>query len=612
MFDCLIKNGTLIDGTGRQGFLADVAIQGGIIVAIGQLGSAPASKVIDASDKLVTPGFIDIHTHYDGQVTWDDTLDPSFSHGVTTIVMGNCGVGFAPVRKGEEKDLIGLMEGVEDIPGSVLSEGMTWGWESFTEYLNALATREWTMDVAAQVPHGPLRAYVMRERGYRNEDANAQDIAQMASLAREAVEAGAVGFSTSRLLFHTASNGEPVPGTFASEEELFGIGEALAGTSAVIEVIPGGIAGTEPFSHDLDGVGEDGLRKPIEPSLERELDWMGRLSRATGVPIVFLFGQNKALRTKHLEALDAVDAANASGARLYPQVNPRPIGLISSFNTYHIFLRRPSYMALADLPLEVRIKELSRAEVKARILGEIDIPPEIDNFNSKLHLFLHGLLKDTFVLGDPLDFEPVADTTVVALAMNRGMEVESFVYDHMLAQDGKAMLFTALSGYIDRNFDAIHSLITRPGIMVAGSDGGAHVRFICDAALPTFALVHWVRDRTRGTRIPVEELVAKLTLDAANLYGFSDRGQVAVGKRADLNVIDLERLELMPPRPVNDLPADGMRLLQSAKGYVATFVNGVQTRHNDEDTGARPGRLLRGKAAVSSTAAVVAAPRVAS
>lgn len=600
MFDYLISGGQIVDGTGRAAFTADIGIKDGLIQAVGDLNGEVAANLIDATGKIVTPGFIDIHTHYDGQVTWDDTLDPSFSHGVTTIVMGNCGVGFAPVRKGCEDKLIGLMEGVEDIPGSALSEGITWEWESFPEFLDALAKRRWSMDVAAQVPHGPLRAFVMGERGYRNEDASSKDIAEMARLTAEAVDAGAVGFSTSRLLLHTAIDGRPVPGTFAGEDELFGIGAALANKQAVIEVIPGGIAGGEPFSHELDGFDDSGARLPVEPPLRRELDWMARLSRQTGLPVLFLFGQNKANRSKHLEALEFVDAANDAGARLFPQVNPRPIGLISSFRSYHIFMRRPSYMAIADLPFEHRLAALRDPETKRRILSEDDVPPTQDNFNAKLHIFLHNILKDTFPMGEEMDFEPTGDSTVIAQAAARGVTVENLVYDLMLERNGTAMLFAALSGYIDRDLNAIQSLITRPGIMVAGSDGGAHVRFICDAALPTFALVHWVRDRVRGPRIPIEQIVAKLTSDPARLYGFTDRGTITPGLRADINVIDLNRLALLMPEPVNDLPANGMRLLQGASGYLATFVRGVRTRSNDQDTGERPGRLLRNPASLAA------------
>ena len=600
MFDYVIRGGKVVDGTGSPAVQQDVAIQDGRIAAVGNLFDAAAHEVIDATGKIVTPGFVDIHTHYDGQVTWDDTVDPSFSHGITTIVMGNCGVGFAPVRRGEEIKLIELMEGVEDIPGTALSEGMDWSWESFPEYLDALATRRWTVDVAAQVPHGPLRAYVMGDRGHRNEDATPDDIAQMATLVREAVDAGAVGFTTSRLLFHTSLSGEPVPGTWAGEDELFGIGCALKGRQVVIEVIPGGIAGGEPFSHQLDGFNEDGTRRPIEPALARELDWMARLSKESGLPITFLFGQNAVLHDKHVEALAFTDAANADGAKLYPQVNPRPVGLISSFQMYHIFLRRSTYLALAHLPFAARVAELRKPEVRAAILSEQDVPPEVENFNNNLHHFLHDVLKDTFPMGNPLDFEPTADRTVVAAAAALGVSTEEHVYDLMLEDDGRAMLFTALNGYLDRNLDVIRSLITRPGVVVGGSDGGAHVRFICDAALPTYALVHWVRDRSRGERIGLEDMVHKLTQEPATLYAFDDRGVIAPGKRADINVIDMARLHLEPPEPSYDLPANGLRLLQRSRGYAATFVNGVLTRRDDCDTGARPGRLLRGKSVVGA------------
>ena len=594
MYDYIIRNGTVVDGTGRQGFIADVAIKDGKIVVVGDLKKAEASEIIDATGKIVTPGFVDIHTHYDGQVTWDDTVNPSFSHGVTTIVMGNCGVGFAPVRKGEENRLIELMEGVEDIPGTALSEGMKWGWETFPDYLDNLEKRQWTMDVAAQVPHGPVRAYAMGERGYRNHDATPEDIECMAKMVGEAIDAGAVGFTTSRLYFHTALDGERVPGTYAAEEELFAIGRAMAGKGAVFEAIGGGLSGPEPFSHELDKRTEPGKRSTIEPSLERELGWMARLSKEADLPLTFLFGQSMAVRDKHEAGLQFIDKANADGARLYPQINPRPVGLLHSFQMYHIFLRRPTYMAIADLPYGQRIAELKKPEVRAAILSEQDVPAEVENFNNNLHLFLRSALKDTFPMGDPQDFEPTGDKTIIAQAEAQGVGLDELVYDLMLARDGQAMLFTALNGYMDRDLETIRSLITHPNAVIGGSDGGAHVRFICDAALPTFGLIHWVRDRSRGERLPLEWFVHKITGDAAKLYGFDDRGAIAVGMRADLNVIDMEQLHLSSPHPVYDLPGNGLRLLQESRGYVATFVDGVQTRREDRDTGARPGRLLRG------------------
>ena len=448
MFDTIIRNGRVVDGTGKPAFVGDVAIQDGRIAAVGDLNAAQARQVLDAAGKIVTPGFVDIHTHYDGQVTWDHTVDPSFSHGVTTIVMGNCGVGFAPVRKGQEQKLIELMEGVEDIPGSALAEGMKWTWESFPEYLDTLASKQWTMDVAAQVPHGPLRAYVMGERGYRNHDATHEDIAEMARLTAEAVDAGAVGFSTSRYFRHTALDGECVPGTYAAHEELYAIGRALKGKRVVVELISGGKNGLEPFVHNLDkeDVVEPGKRSAIEPSLESELSWMAKLSKENDLPVTVLYAPSINSPQKHKQGLDYIDAANAAGAHIYPQVSMRPVGLISSFQMYHIFIRRPSFMKIAHLPYPQRVAELKKPEVKAAILGESDLPASVDNFTGGTHLFLQEALKDTFPMGDPLDFEPTADRAIMALAKVRGVSVEEEVYDRMIAHDGAAMLFTALNG----------------------------------------------------------------------------------------------------------------------------------------------------------------------
>jgi N-acyl-D-aspartate/D-glutamate deacylase len=471
---------------------------------------------------------------------------------------------------------------------------MKWNWESFPDYLDVLDAGEWTMDVAAQVPHGPLRAYAMGDRGYRNEDATAEDIQRMADMVAEAIDAGAVGFSTSRLYFHTALDGEKVPGTYASEEELFAIGKAMSGTGAVFEAIGGGLTGPEPFSHELDRQGlAPGERSLIEPSLERELGWMARLSKEADLPLTFLFGQSMSVKDKHREGFAFIDRANADGARLYPQVSPRPVGLLHSFQMYHIFLRRPTWMKMDALSFDQKVAELNKPEVRAAILGEEDVPPKVQNFNNNLHLFLRAALKDSFPMGEPLDFEPGPERTIPALAQAAGVSVDEMVYDLMMEQDGRSILFTALNGYMDRDLETIRTMITHPQAVIGGSDGGAHVRFICDAALPTFALVHWVRDRSRGERLPLEWFVHKLTGDPATLYGFDDRGVIATDKRADINVIDLDALYLAPPHPAYDLPGGSLRLAQASRGYVATFVNGVLTRRDDEDTGARPGRLLR-------------------
>lgn len=581
-FDLIIRNGTVVDGTGAPAFHADIAVKDGLIVEIGPSIAGSAKAVIDADGLLVTPGFVDVHTHYDGQVTWDDTLEPSFSHGVTTIVTGNCGVGFAPVRPGGQRQLIELMEGVEDIPGSALWEGIAWNWESFPDYLDAIADRRWTMNVATQVPHGAVRAYVMGERGVRNEPATADDVRRMATLVEEAIDAGAVGFSTSRIIGHQALDGSSVPGTFAGEDEVFAIGRAMAKSGAVFELVPGGSVGTA------------GQNWKGEQTLAYEIDWMARLSREAQIPITYLIVEHDD-PDAWKEALRLTEAANRSGARLSPQTAARPAGFLTGFQSQHMFQRRPAYLALADLPFNERIARLRKPEIRAAILSQADTPPKSDSINDNLHLIIAAMLPhNIFPLGDPMDYEPTPESAVAAQARRDGVEPQARLYDLMLEQDGRAMLLMPALNYSRGNHDALHGLLTHPDSILGLADGGAHCGFTCDASTPTYMLTHWVRDRTRGPRLTLEQAVRKQTSETANLYGLTDRGVIAVGKRADLNVIDFERLALKPPHAVRDLPAGGQRILQGAKGFAATIVSGVVTRRNDTDTGARPGRLIRG------------------
>jgi N-acyl-D-aspartate/D-glutamate deacylase len=584
MLDLVIRNGRIVDGTGRSAFHGDVGVKDGRIAELGsKLGLA--RETIDAAGRLVTPGFVDVHTHYDGQATWDDTLAPSFSHGVTTIVMGNCGVGFAPVRPGEraKRDLIELMDGVEDIPGTALWEGLDWRWETFPQYLDRLAENRFTMDVATQVPHGSLRAYVMGERGIRHEAATAEDVAEMARLAAEGVRAGALAFSTSRILGHQSLTGSPVPGTFAANDELLAIGRAVAEAGGIFELVPGGSVGQGGFA-----LGSQ------EAGLASELAWMEQLSRETGMPITYLLVEFQEDPDMFRRALRWTEAANARGAKLHPQSAGRPGGVLTGFQAKHLFQRRPTYLKVAHLPLAERMRELRRPEVRAAILAESDDAPASSALMDNLHLVFARGIEQIFPLGDPVDYEPPPERSVAAQARRDGVDPQARIYDLMCERDGRAMLLMPTLNFVRGNHDALYEMLSHPDVVLGLADGGAHCGLICDASTPTYMLTHWVRDRVRGPRLALEHALKKQTSETANLYGLRDRGEIALGKRADLNVIDLDALALPAPYAICDLPAGGQRMMQDARGYAATIVNGVVTRRDDADTGARPGRLVRG------------------
>jgi N-acyl-D-amino-acid deacylase len=574
MFDLKITGGTIVDGTGADRFVGDVAIADGIIVAVGPDLVGEATETIDATGLLVTPGFVDIHTHYDGQVTWDPVLDPSASHGVTTVVIGNCGVGFAPVRPGDEEWLVELMEGVEDIPGTALHEGIQWSWETFPEYLDAIASRSFSMDVAAFMPHAPLRLYVMGERGARNEDATAEDIADMAELVRDAIRAGAIGFSTSRSLNHTSLDGELVPGTFASLDELVGLAQAVVdGGGGLFEAVPSGETGAEP---DL---------------VLGEIDLMSKVAKATGVPLSFLMIQAMGAPDLWRRQLDIVRAANESGTRLIPQVAARPGGMLIGVASYNGLMRRPTFRRLEEsLSYDALLVELRKPEVKAAILSETDLPADPSRQYESLTDNAPFMFDRIFVLGDDPDYEPTPDRSIAGIAAATGTDPFEVLYDQMA--DG-TLLLGAFTNYSEGSQDHLAEMIEHPDTVIGLSDGGAHVKMICDASMPTYLLTHWTRDRSRGRRLALEAVVRKQAAGTAEAVGLTDRGTIEVGKRADLNVIDFENLALDPPRPVDDLPAGGRRILQDARGYVATIVHGVITRRDDTDTGARPGRLVR-------------------
>jgi len=586
----IISNGSIIDGTGSPSFIGDVHIVDGVITEIRATGLAgvgeivdspvvdspvvdsPASRVIDATGLLVTPGWVDIHTHYDGQATWDDLLAPTSWHGVTTLVMGNCGVGFAPVIPDRREWLIGLMEGVEDIPGTALSEGIDWDWETFPEYLDALEPRRWTMDVGTQIAHGPVRAYVMGDRGAKNEPATAEDIEQMRIIVKEALSAGALGFSTSRTIVHAAIDGEPVPGTFAAEDELFGIGSALKELGkGVFELAPEGVAG------------EDVLAP------KREVEWMCRLSAEMGRPVTFAMIQVDSAPELWRELMDASLIATENGADIWPQVAGRATGLLSGHHTtYSLFDAFPAYQELKaqNLSEEQLYEALSNPAVRESILSW---QPDDGTAAS-----LAAAFDRTFLLGDPPDYEPGPDRSLTGLAQANHSTPLEVAYEAMMADGGTGLLYVPILNYAHGNLDPVREMLLHPRAASGLADGGAHCGVICDASMPTFMLTHWTRDRTRGETLPLEMIVKKQTQDTARLYGLNDRGTLQPGMVGDVNIIDYQNLQLESPYVTADLPAGGTRLVQGARGYVATIKSGEVTFKHGQETGARPGQLLRG------------------
>ena len=562
-YDLVIRGGRVIDGTGGAGFEADVAVRDGKIAAVGVVGGA-GTEEIEAKGKIVTPGFVDVHTHYDGQATWDGRMQPSSWHGVTTVVMGNCGVGFAPCKPGDHDRLIKLMEGVEDIPFPVLSEGLPWTWESYEGYLDALAKRRFDIDIGSQLPHAALRVFVMGERGANREPATAADIAAMAAIARQAVEAGAFGFTTSRTLNHRTSDGAPTPTLTAGEDELTGIAMALATAGkGVLQVV-------SDFT---------------DPVLEFAM--LRRIVERCGRPMCFTLAQSPIDPTGYKTLLSALEDATAAGLPIKAQVAARAVGVLLGLElTLNPFSHVPAYREIAALALDERVKRLRDPLFRAQLLAQT---PQADSVRrlptawSRMHL-LH--LKP--------DYEPTMDTTVAAIAAARGVEPLEVALDHMLERGGRGMLYVPFLNYAEGSLDAVHAMISHPDSIPGLSDGGAHVGMICDGSFPTTMLTHWTRDRTRGPKLRLEDVIAMQTRDTARAVGLHDRGLIAPGYRADLNVIDHERLTLHAPQVVYDLPAGGRRLIQKADGYDATIVAGVVTYRGGEATGALPGRLLRG------------------
>jgi N-acyl-D-aspartate/D-glutamate deacylase len=565
-YDLIIRNGLIADGSGGALFKADVAVKDGHIAAVGAVAGSAVDE-IDAAGKLVTPGFVDIHTHYDGQAIWSDRLNPSSSHGVTTVVVGNCGVGFAPCRKDDHDLLIKVMEGVEDIPGAVMAEGLPWTWETFPEYLDALDSRQRDIDVAAYLPHSPLRVYAMGERGAGREPATAEDLSRMRALAREAIEAGAVGFASSRQFIHRTKAGEQIPSFDADRVELEAIAQGLADAG--------------------DGVVQLVLNTPFQ-SWDNELGLLRSVAQTSGRPATFSMGaSNTGPDSVWKEALAIVDDANEAGEAVSAQVFPRPIGMLTGYElSVNPFVLCPSYQALSHLDFAAKVAELRKPEVRARLIAEQ--PAEGHP------LAAIGRNWDwMFPFGDPPNYEPPLETSIGAQARARGMSPEEIAYDYLLGENGTAKLYIALGNYQDGRLDAVLELMNHKHTVVGLGDGGAHYGVICDASFPTFMLTYWTRDRD-GERLSLESAVRALSLEPARTLGLNDRGLIKPGYKADLNVIDYVRLSLHAPEVKYDLPAGGRRLDQGATGYDATIVSGQVIRRGDRATGVLPGRLVRG------------------
>lgn len=566
-FDLVVRGGTMFDGTGAAPVVADIGVRDGRIVAVGQ-GLAAGREEIDATGLMVTPGWVDIHTHYDGQITWDSRMTPSSTLGATTVVAGNCGVGFAPVRKGDEDTLIRLMEGVEDIPGAALHEGLSWEWESFDEYMTAVERLPHDIDVAVQLPHGALRVYVMGERGANREPATPDENARMRELTRDAIKAGALGFSTTRTMVHRTADGDLTPTVGAARAEMEAIAQGLADAGS-------GVLQWVSDFQDMDG----------------EFQLIQDLTRIAGQPLSFSMVQADVIPDQWRELTRRLDAAVEAGFPLKAQIAGRPVGLMLGLQgSAHPFISRPSFQEIADKPLAEKVAAMRDPAFRARLIGEAP---------AKGHPFINSLAgayhKMYAIDGDAVDYEPDPATSLGARAKALGVHPDELVYDALIADEGRAFLFFPMHNYVEGSLDNVRAMIANPNTLSGLSDGGAHVGAICDVSLPTFMLTHWCRDRTRGPGFGLAETIRAQTKDTAEAVGLNDRGIIAPGYLADLNVIDFERLRLKAPYMVYDLPTGARRLMQDAEGYVATIKSGTVIYREGQPTGALPGKLVRGR-----------------
>ena len=581
VYDIIIRGGRVYDGTGGKAVDADVAIKDGRIAAIGAI-SASAGEEIDAKGQIVTPGFIDIHTHYDGQASWDNQLRPSIDHGVTTAVMGNCGVGFAPVRESDHDKLIKLMEGVEDIPGTALHEGLTWDWESFPDYLDALDKMPRTIDIAAMVPHDPLRVYVMGDRAVFSEPANDDDIAEMRRLTREALEAGAIGFATGRSDVHKTADGDWTPSSESTREELTGIAKAFNGLDFGV----------------VQAVSDFNLERG-EADFDEEWAIIADYAKASGRPFSFSLMQRDFAPDQWLKLIERSEKLKAEGVDARMQVAPRAIGVFLGFNcTFHPFMGYPTYKTIADLPLDERVARMKDPEFKAQILSEkteklsgpgSSVPPLADLLMEHIEF----VAEKFFQLGDPPDYEQPPEQSLAARAREKGVPLMEMIYDTLLERGGRELIYLPLYNYTELNYDNVLKMMEHPQALYGLSDGGAHVGTVCDASMPTYMITHWTRDRVRGRKLDLPRVIRMLTGAQADYMSMRDRGYLKVGMKADINVIDLDALQMEPPHMEADLPAGGQRLLQGARGYTATIVSGEVVMREGKLTGALPGRLYR-------------------
>jgi len=584
LHDVVIRNGKIIDGSGKNQFTGDIAIDDGTISLVGNVEHS-GRKEIDAKGNLVTPGWVDIHTHYDGQVCWDPYLTPSSWHGVTTVVMGNCGVGFAPVKPGDENFLIQLMEGVEDIPGSALNEGIDWDWETFPEFLDAIDKKEFVMDLGFMIAHGPVRSYVMGyERCQNQVDASEEEIGKMSKLVTEAIDAGALGFSTSRTILHRDIYGKYVPGTEASSEEMralaFAVDKAGEGTMEIVS---------------------DWLDEEIEMS------WMKEYIKKSDCGLTFLQTSGDAVKT-----ILFCEEQFLKGKNVRPQFPGRNVGLMFGLeSSLHPFLQHPAYKEIADLPLDQRYEIMRDPDFKTKLLNqEPDFESELEKrlADETNHKTRDELLEDVklatrltsnfetqFILGTPPNYEPKKEDSIAAIALNKGISELEVMYDEMMKNNGTNLIYACFTPYENYKLDFVEQAYGLKSSVAGGSDGGAHCGLICDASMPTTNLSHWARDRKAGKKLPLEMLIRKQTKDTAETYGLFDRGEIKPGMLADINIIDFEKLNVSHPKMIHDLPLGGRRLVQDATGYVATIKSGKVVSENGKATGSLPGQLIRGK-----------------
>jgi len=578
-YDLIIRGGMVHDGMGNAPRLADVAVKDGRIAAVGAV-SGTADQELDARGLIVTPGFVDVHTHYDGQATWEQRMAPSSGHGVTSVVMGNCGVGFAPCKPDQRDILVKVMEGVEDVPEVVMTEGLPWNWETFPQYLDALEARSFDIDVAAQLPHSALRVYVMGERGAAQEPPSADDLRKMRELTTEAIRAGALGVTTSRNMLHRTKAGELAPSLFSEEDELAALAAGLKDAGqGVFQIIPAPMG---------DAVTEFAI--------------MRKLAEQSGRPLSYSLiqmptGDEQAWR----KSLDALTQANRDGLQMRAQVAPRPVGMFYGLElSYHPFAYHPTYKAMAHLPLADRVARMRDPHVRAQLMSE-----QAEDTNP-VNLKTVRAFQFCYAWGEEADYEPNIADRIDNRAKAAGLSVEEYAYDLLLAREGQAMFYQPGANYRDRNLNAVREMLGHPQAVVGLADGGAHYGMICDASFPTYFLARWARDAEPSQRIELPHAIAALTSEPAKLAGLNDRGRLAVGFKADINLIDLPRLKVHVPTVAHDLPAGGRRMRQLADGYVATIVSGTVTYRNGEHTGALPGRLVRGQRELSAAAASIA------